>query len=97
MNEFERMRLRAQRYKEQFPPGTRIMLLHMGDDPDPVKDGTRGTVIAVDDVATVHCKFDDGRSLGIVPGEDGFRKLTDLELAEEFENEGESESPDLKM
>jgi hypothetical protein len=27
--------------------------------------------------------FDNGRSLGVVPGEDSFRKLTDEELAEE--------------
>ena len=32
---------------------------------------------------TVHCKFDNGRQLGIIPGEDSFRKLTDEELAEE--------------
>ena len=43
----------------------------------------RGTVIAVDDMSTVHCNFDNGRQLGIIPGEDSFRKLTDEELAEE--------------
>lgn len=37
----------------------------------------------VDDTSTVHCKFDNGRQLGIIPGEDSFRKLTDEELAEE--------------
>ncbi|MGN0450920.1 MAG: DUF4314 domain-containing protein [Acutalibacteraceae bacterium] len=35
----------------------------------------------------MHCDFDNGRSLGIVPGEDSFRKLTAEELAEEQENE----------
>ena len=34
-------------------------------------------------MSTVHCKFDNGRQLGIIPGEDSFRKLTDEELAEE--------------
>ncbi len=33
---------------------------------------------------TLHCDFDNGRSLGVVPGEDSFRKLTDEELAEEL-------------
>ena len=47
----------------------------------------RGTVSYVDDIGTVHCDFDNGRSLGIVPGEDSFRKLTAEELAEEQENE----------
>ena len=37
----------------------------------------------MDDIGTLHCDFDNGRSLGVVPGEDSFRKLTDEELAEE--------------
>ena len=55
----------------------------MGDDPRPVENGTRGTVRVVDDMGTVHCDFDNGRRLGLIPGEDSFRKLTDAELAEE--------------
>ena len=37
----------------------------------------------MDDIGTLHCDFDNGRSLGVVPGEDSFRKLTAEELAEE--------------
>ena len=59
------------------------MLLGMENDPNPVESGTRGTVRVVDDIGTLHCDFDNGRSLGVVPGEDSFRKLTDEELAEE--------------
>lgn len=44
MNEWERLHRQAQRYKEAYPPGTRIMLLGMGNDPNPVESGTRGTV-----------------------------------------------------
>ena len=47
---------------------------------------TRGTVKVVDDIGTLHCSFDNGRSLGVVPGEDSFRKLTEEELAEEQES-----------
>ena len=83
MNEYDRLYRQAQRYKETYPPGTRIMLLGMGNDPNPVESGTRGTVRVVDDIGTLHCDFDNGRSLGVVPGEDSFRKLTDEELAEE--------------
>ena len=83
MNEYDRLYRQAQRYKEQYPEGTRILLLHMGDDPRPVEDDMRGTVKYVDDMSTVHCRFDNGRQLGIIPGEDSFRKLTDEELAEE--------------
>ena len=55
----------------------------MGNDPNPVESGTRGTVRAVDDIGTLHCDFDNGRSLGVVPGEDSFRMLTGEELTEE--------------
>ncbi len=80
-------------YKEAYPPGTRIMLLGMENDPNPVESGTRGTVRVVDDIGTLHCDFDNGRSLGVVPGEDSFRKLTDEELAEEqAEDMSEDES-----
>ena len=83
MNEWERLRRQAERYKNTYPPGTRILLLSMGNDPNPVESGTRGTVRVVDDIGTLHCDFDNGRSLGVVPGEDSFRMLTDEELAEE--------------
>ena len=79
MNPFEAERRFAKRMKDNYPPGTRIMLLSMGDDPHPVEDNTRGTVRVVDDIGTLHCSFDNGRSLGIVPGEDSFRKLTEDE------------------
>ena len=65
MNEYDRLHRQAQRYKELYPEGTRILLLHMGDDPRPVEDDMRGTVMFVDDTSTVHCKFDNGRQLGI--------------------------------
>ena len=83
MNKFDLMRNQAKRYTAMYPAGTRIMLLHMGADPRPVEDNTRGTVNCVDDIGTVHCSFDNGRSLGLVPGEDSFRALTAEELAEE--------------
>ena len=83
MNEWDRLHRQTQRYKETYPPGTRIMLLGMRNDPNPVKSGTRGTVKVVDDIGTLHCDFDNGRSLGVIPGEDSFRMLTDKELSEE--------------
>ena len=78
--------------KRSYPPGTRIVLLSMGDDPRPIDDGTRGTVRVVDDIGTLHCAFDNGRSLGVVPGEDSFRKLTDEELAEEQNEDMDEEN-----
>ena len=94
MNEYDRLHRQAQQYKELYPEGTRILLLHMGGDPRPVEDNTRGTVEFVDDIGTIRCSFDNGRQLGIIPGEDSFRKLTDEELAEE---QAEAEGFDMTM
>lgn len=83
MNEYERMRMQAQRMKEAYPAGTRVYLNCMGDDPRPLPPGSKGTVSNVDDMGTVHVNWDNGRALGLVPGEDSFRPLTEEELAEE--------------
>ncbi len=98
MNRFEAERRFAQRMKGNYPPGTRIMLLSMDDPYAPVPEGTKGTVVHVDDAAQIHMKWDNGRTLAIVPGEDSFRKLTDEEIAEE-ENQDmdEDNSPVLGM
>ena len=67
----------VKRMKETYLPGTRIELDMMGDDPRPIAPGTRGTVRVVDDIGTVHCDFDNGRHLGLVPGEDSFHRIED--------------------
>ena len=63
----------VQRMKEQYTVGARIVLDFMGDDPHPIAPGTKGTVRVVDDMGTVHCDFDNGRRMGLIPGEDSFR------------------------
>ncbi len=65
--------------KEQYPPGTRVQLDRMGDDPRPVEAGTMGTIDAVDDMGTIFCDFDNGRQLGICPEADSFHKITQEE------------------
>lgn len=103
MNEWDRLRRAAAMNKERYPPGTRIELIHMGeDDPNPIPDGTRGTVTAVDDIGTVFCHFDNGRSLGLAYGADSFRRLTPEEIAEEQaetnnESMAEDDGPAMKM
>lgn len=61
--------------KERYPVGTRIQLDSMGDDPRPIEPGTKGTVRVVDDLGTVHCDFDNGRRMGLIPGEDSFHTI----------------------
>ena len=96
MNRFEAERRFVQRMKDNYPPGTRIMLLSMDDPYAPVPKGTKGTVVHVDDAAQIHMKWDNGRTPAIVPGEDSFRKLTAGELEEEQEMT-ESEDFGMKM
>ena len=93
MNDWERQHRQAQRYKEAYPPGTRLMLLSMNDPHHPVESGTRGTVEHVDDMGTIHMKWDNGRGLGLVPGEDEFRRLTQEEIDEELREQAQEQTP----
>ena len=68
--------------QSNYPLGTRILLNHM-EDQWAVPPGTRGTVEYVDDAGQIHPKWDNGRTLAIVPQVDNFRKLTEQEILEE--------------
>lgn len=69
--------------RQNYPPGTRIVLSSMNDPYAPVEPGTRGTVRYVDDAGQIGVAWDNGRSLSLIPGEDSFRKLTQQEIAQE--------------
>ena len=66
--------------RRQYPNGTRIELIRM-DDPYNKKlvPGCRGTVQFVDSAGTLQMRWDCGSSLGLIPGEDDFRIITDEE------------------
>ena len=87
----------AEIYKKAYPPGTRIMLEGMNDPHHPVESGMRGTVDHVDDLGDIHMKWDNGRGLALVPGEDQFRKLTEEELAEEVREQQEQTLSEQSM
>lgn len=68
------------RIKESHPKGTRIKLNHMDDPYHPIPDGTIGTVKRVDDAGQIHVKWDNGRSLALVPEADSF-SIVDEKIA----------------
>ena len=95
MNQFEHWRRMAEKNRANYPPGTRILLLHMDDPYSPVPEHTRGTVDHIDDGGQIHMKWDNGRTLPLDSDVDSFRTLTAAELAEEqAEKEEETENPD---
>ena len=59
----------------QYPPGTRIRLNSMSDPYSPVPAGIEGIVDLVDDAGQIHMKWNNGRTLPLIPGEDSFTVL----------------------
>ncbi len=94
MNDFQRQQRMAETMKKMYPPGTRIELICMNDPYAPVLPGTRGTVKSVDDMGTIHPIWDNGRTLGLVSGEDAFRKLTQEEIEAEIMTASDNEVPE---
>ena len=62
--------------RKDYPAGARVELLYM-DDPYNKKlyPGSKGTVRSVDDMGTIHVRWDCGSSLGVVYGEDSCRVI----------------------
>ena len=62
-----------------FKEGDRIVLVRMGSDPDPIEPGATGTIDFVNDrdphFAQIGVKWDNGRSLMILPEYDLIRKI----------------------
>lgn len=63
------------RIKEEYPVGTRIQLVEM-DDVQAPKVGTMGTVMGVDDAASILVDWDNGSSLNVIYGVDVIKKVS---------------------
>lgn len=74
-------RERINELRERYPKGTRIVVDFM-DDARPVAPGTKGSVDFVDDIGTIHCTFDNGRMLGVIPDADRFHEVTSKDLTD---------------
>ena len=68
----------VERIRREYPAGTRVKLLEMDDCFAP-PIGTLGTVIAVDDTASLIMCWDNGSSLNVVFGQDRAVKVTEEE------------------
>lgn len=82
--------------RQRYPEGTHICLDHM-EDLCPVESGTCGEVQFVDDAGTLHCKFDNGRMLGVIPDVDKFHIIEQEQTEEIMETENAEESEELNM
>ena len=75
LNNLNRWSYRRAYAEHNYPPGTRVRLVSMPDDPDLVPEGTCGTVLAVDGAGQLLMQWDNGRSLSLIPGVDSFEVL----------------------
>ena len=78
----------VERIRNQYPPGTRLCCDYMPDDPKPIESGTFGTVVGVDDAGQIMMKWDNGRSLSLIPGVDSFHTVELTEDMTEDMDEG---------
>ena len=62
--------------KLRYQNGTRVELIQM-DDPQAPPSGTKGTVIAVDDIGNILVNWDNGSGLNLVPETDRFRVISE--------------------
>ena len=60
--------------RREYPVGCRVELVRM-DDAQALPEGTKGTVVGVDDTASVMVRWDNGSGLNVVYGEDVIRKI----------------------
>jgi len=68
----------VERIRREYPAGTRIALIAM-DDVQAPPVGTHGTVLAVDDVASLQVRWDNGSTLNVIFRVDKVAKLKESE------------------
>lgn len=53
----------------------RVRLIHTSDSFTTLTEGCEGTVTLIDDMGTLHVKWDNGSSLGLIPNEDSWEVI----------------------
>ena len=74
-------RNKVEMVKKQYPVGTRIRLNSLCNDERDMPAGLCGTVIGVDDQPALLMKWDNGRSLSLMPFEDSFTVIQNEQQA----------------
>ena len=64
----------VERIRRDYPAGTRVELVRM-DDAQAPSAGMLGTVLGVDDTGSLLMRWDNGRDLNVIYGEDIVRKV----------------------
>lgn len=64
----------VEKVRNKYPRGTRVELLKMEDEQSPPL-GTKGTVIGVDDTASILVAWDNGSSLNVIYNIDKVKKI----------------------
>lgn len=64
----------VEQMRKRYPAGTRVELVEM-DDVQAPPVGTKGTVIGVDDTASLLVRWDNHSSLNVIYGVDRVKKL----------------------
>jgi len=88
-----RDRKEVEKIKKMFPVGTRIRLKLMNDD-NAVPSGMCGTVDYIDDEGQIGMKWDNGRTLSLIYGEDDFeivkeKALFNTKFVDDIKHNGE--------
>ena len=79
-------RNKVEMVKQQYPVGTRIRLNSLCNDERDMPPGLYGIVVGVDDQPVLLMKWDNGRSLSLMPFEDDFTVIgqeMDLETGQQ--------------
>ncbi len=63
-----------EKIRQEYPVGAKIKLIHMDDEQAPPA-GTIGEVAFVDDIGSVHTRWENGSGLAFIPDVDEVRKL----------------------
>lgn len=61
--------------RKQYPKGTKLQMITMRNEKYPVPPGTVGEVTHIDDMGSIHMKWENGSSLALIPEVDSFKVL----------------------